>query len=265
MTVFAVATTLAFTLYALQLKPDDRLAYGIPSRSAAYKTLDQCDRLFGGIEPVRLVVEWDPATPNDSPAILQAVDAAERRLAAVEEFAKPLSLLDLLRLFPGDPDDLEARMRFVALLPIRLRDRFMDLDDRRLVINTRIQDLGIARYQPIFRELRADLEALSAEHPGFQFRMTGDAVIRGKRLNQIVLDLTNSLGVAAVIILVVMGVTYRSLRIGLITIIPNVFPLAVTAVLLLWTGRALELASVLRLHGLLGNRGQRHDSFSDAL
>jgi len=50
--------------------------------------------------------------------------------------------------------------------------------------------------------------------------------------------------VAAGIILVVMGLAYRSLRIGLISVIPNLFPLAVTASLLVLLGRPLEITSV---------------------
>jgi predicted RND superfamily exporter protein len=71
-------------------------------------------------------------------------------------------------------------------------------------------------------------------------------------LYQIVVDLATSLGTAAVIILVVMALAYRSLRIGLITVVPNMFPLAVTATFLALTGRPLDIASVCSFTVCLG-------------
>ena len=250
--LFAVVLTGALTWVAFRLRPDDRLAYGIPGSSTAYQTLAECDRRFGGIEPVRLVVQWDASVPEDSPRILEAVQDAEALLRQARDFGRPLSIADVLAVFPGDPHDPAGHMRFLDLLPLELRDAFYDREGRRTIINTRVQDLGIARYQPVFRDLRGQLDQLMLKHPDMQFRLTGDAVIRGKRLYQIVIDLTNSLGTAAVIILLVVGLAYRSLRIGLAAMIPNLFPLVVTAALLVWTGHALEIASVCAFTVCLG-------------
>ena len=74
--------------------------------------------------------------------------------------------------------------------------------------------------------------------------LEGDAIWRWRNLYQIVVDLASSLGTAAVIIFVVLGMAYRSVRIGLISIFPNVFPLAVTGTWLVLNGYNLELVSV---------------------
>lgn len=61
---------------------------------------------------------------------------------------------------------------------------------------------------------------------------------------QIVVDLVSSLGSAALIIFGVLGIAYRSVRLGLISVLPNVFPLAVAAAFMAWTGQSLEVVSV---------------------
>ena len=69
-------------------------------------------------------------------------------------------------------------------------------------------------------------------------------VVEGQEIFQIVYDLATSLSTAGVVIFLVMSLAYRSLRIGLISIIPNVLPLAVTAMVLLLFGYPLSLTSV---------------------
>ena len=62
--------------------------------------------------------------------------------------------------------------------------------------------------------------------------------------DRIVVDLAKSLGSASVIIFVVLACVYRSMRIGLISIIPNVFPLVFTAAYLALAGYNLEIVMV---------------------
>lgn len=101
---------------------------------------------------------------------------------------------------------------------------------RRAVVAARVQDRGIAVYKPVFERVDAALEKL--EVPGLQIEMTGDPIIWGRYLDRMVTDLLKSLALASAIILVVMGLVYRSVRIGLIAIVPNLFPVAATGAML---------------------------------
>jgi len=67
-----------------------------------------------------------------------------------------------------------------------------------------------------------------------------------------VVDLAVSLGTASLIIFVVLAVVYRSLRLGLISIIPNFFPLAITGTVLWVFGQSLEIVSVCAFTVCLG-------------
>ncbi|MDA0590239.1 MAG: efflux RND transporter permease subunit [Planctomycetota bacterium] len=67
---------------------------------------------------------------------------------------------------------------------------------------------------------------------------------RTKVVQRVVRELFHSLALAAVIIFLVITVTFRSLRIGLLSIIPNVFPLAATASLrAFFFGTSLDISS----------------------
>jgi hypothetical protein len=74
--------------------------------------------------------------------------------------------------------------------------------------------------------------------------MQGDAIWRWQNLFKVVSDLTSSLGSAAVVIFGVMAIAYRSLRLGLIAVIPNLLPLLTAAAYMVFTNQPLEIVSV---------------------
>lgn len=239
-----IAITLVLGLNALRLRPDSRLANSMPASSPAYRTLARCDELFGGIEFVQAVVHWPESLAADSPLILDAVHEVEQLVESEPLLRHPLSIRNMLDTFPGDPADRATRMTFVSLIPSGLRQFFLRTDSDEAPIVLRIQDRGIAVYEPVFRRLEERMQQLEERFPGFEFQFRGDAVRRSRDLFQIVVDLSTSLITAAVIILIVLTAVYRSWRIGLISVIPNMFPLAVTASVLYFTGQPINIASV---------------------
>jgi len=104
----------------------------------------------------------------------------------------------------------------------------------------------------VFERVKAQLEALEQEFPGFEANLGGGAVSRWENLYQIVVDLLVSLGSAMVIIFIVLGLVFRSLTIGLISIVPNLFPLALAGVYLVFVGQALEIVTVCAFTVCLG-------------
>jgi predicted RND superfamily exporter protein len=82
------------------------------------------------------------------------------------------------------------------------------------------------------------------ENADLTFDLQGDAIWRWRNLYKIVTDLTASLGSAAIVIFFVLALAYRSLRLGLIAIIPNMLPLLAAASFMTLTGQSLEIVSV---------------------
>lgn len=250
--ILAILCTLVLAGISAQLRPDDRMKDSQPTGSEAYRALTLCDQALGGIETVRVIIEW----PEDefeagSSDILPAIAAVERILDDEELMRHPLSILNILAAFPGD-QAVTTRLPFIELLPEDVRGSYFNTDARQALVTVRIQDLGIARYEPVFRRVEERLSELKESYPGYEFRLTGNPVTRGRDLYGIVVDLATSVGAASGIIFVVMTIVYRSLRIGLITVIPNMFPLVVTATMMVLLGHPLEIASVCSFTVCLG-------------
>jgi hypothetical protein len=61
-----------------------------------------------------------------------------------------------------------------------------------------------------------------------------------------------SLGTASIVIFAVLGLAFRSVRIGLISVVPNMFPLAVAGAYLVASGQNLEIVMVCAFTCCLG-------------
>ncbi len=220
-----------------QLRPDEKMSSYQPETSEAFQALHHCDEAFGGLDFIQVRVKWDDSVDLASGDVVSVVAKVDALLAEEELLSPSLSLAKLLASFPGD-SPIEDRMAFVALMPDDLKRFFIREDAQLALVSTRVQDLGIAVYQPVFARLDERLALLQAEHAGFEFDLAGVPIRRGRDLFRIVWDLVASLGTASLVILAVMTIAFRSWRIGLVTILPNTLPLAVTGAILYAMGEA---------------------------
>lgn len=249
--VLSVAATLGLFACCLTLTPDQRRSDGLPENAEATIALHHMDKAFGGLEFSDVTVEWSNAVPSDSAEVLLVVAAVDDLLRSEEMIGHPLSIRSLIDAQPGSGPPQE-RMSLLELLPPPLKRAFFTPEQNRADVTFRVQDLGIAAYGPVFQRIETGLAAIQEQHPEFRLKLKGDAVWRWRNLYQVVVDLAKSLGTASIIIFIVLSIVYRSVRLGLISIIPNMFPLVLTGAYLALTGYNLEIVMVLNFTVCLG-------------
>lgn len=253
-TAFSVAgivITLLLFGVSTTLKPDQRQQDDLPAAAEATQALQHMDGAFGGLEFSRVDVRWSDAVASDDAEVLVTVAAVDKLLKAEPLIGNPLSIRNLIDAQPGSGPP-EERMTMVELLPPPLKRAFFTPENNYAQVNFRVQDLGIATYGPVFERLNEQLASLKIQHPEFDFELRGNAVWRWKNLYQVVVDLARSLGAASLIIFFVLSVVYRSIRIGLISLIPNLFPLVLTGAYLAVAGYNLEIVMVCSFTVCLG-------------
>lgn len=105
---------------------------------------------------------------------------------------------------------------------------FMTADETRARILLKVRDVGTRRLRALDERLAAELAATFPPESGIQASLTGDAYVNTLAMNGVIRDLRSSLLSAAAVIFAIIAVGFRSLRIGLISAIPNVTPLLCT-------------------------------------
>ena len=251
MAILGIAVTVMLCAISLQLRPDETRSDSMPEGSEAAVGIQFLDRALGGLEFAYVDLSWTDEVDAQSPEILDVLEQIDEVIRQEELIGNPLSILDLLKSLPGD-GPVRNRMSLLELMPPPLKRAFYTPERRSAKVSFRVQDLGIAAYGPVFERVQQGVEEISKANPKFTIELSGSAVWRWENLYKIVMDLTTSLGTAIVIIFVVLTFVYRSLRMGLISLLPNLFPLAVTGSFLVFVGQSLEMVTVCAFTVCLG-------------
>ncbi len=238
-----IAVTVLCAGIATQLRPDERRSSFLPESAEATKALHQMDRALGGLEFSEVQIRWSPQVSSDSAEVLQVVAQVDDLLKTEPLIGTPISLRSLLDALPGD-SPTEERASMIELLPPPLKRAFYKPEDQFATVTFRVVDIGIAQYSVVFQRVEEGLQQIVKDHPEFTLELTGSAIWRWKDLYRIAVDLGSSLGSETFIIICVLGFVFRSVRIGLIALIPNIFPLVLCASWMVFTNQPLEIVTV---------------------
>ena len=239
----ACGLTLALAAIGSGLDADNRIVDSLPASAPASRALTHVDAEFGGAMGIDVVVRWPADVDWRDPAVLAAVEAVETVLRGEAGISKPISLSTVTGSLPP-----RARRRIDAAAVSDL----VSPDERLALVRARVPDLGSRKLEAIYDRVDTALADLERGHPGWGFRLAGMSVVSARNIRQLVSDLGSSLLVEVLVIGCILAVAFRSPLAGVVSLIPNVFPLAVIAALLVLTGRSLDPATVIVFNVCLG-------------
>jgi predicted RND superfamily exporter protein len=251
-TVLGTVASFALLGPTLCLHPDIQFSEAIPSDSETAYAMQRCDEAFGGALQPMIVVEWPEGQTLRSPQVLQVVDEVHRLIGRQPHLARATSVLDVLSVLPGSTSDLGSRVGQLRRVPPKHLQRLVRQDRRRLIVRSRVPNTGAAVLAPVFADVDRGLAELQHRYPGFSLHLTGTVVVAARNLRGMIEDIRASLSTAVIVIFVVMSWGFRSLRLGVISVIPNMFPLVFVGGLLAAVGEPLRITSVMTFNICLG-------------
>lgn len=244
-TVFGLSMlgTAGMLALAAGLRVDTTLLEGFPERDPVHVQTRMIEDELNGVLPMEVSLTSATEGRFDDPEVLNAIDEVRVWLEAQDHVLGTRSYSDLLReawaAYTGDPGKREtpfANRAQVAQLASLLEggrpnplEPFVSADRRHLRLNVQLRDDGSVATLALAEQLAARLgEALD----GFEdltIELSGDAYSGSLGLDSLIRDMSSSLALALVLIFGAMTLLFRSLRIGLISVLPNVIPLVGTA------------------------------------
>ena len=241
--VLACSLTAALAFVGSGLDADTRIIDSLPSGAPASQALARVDAEFGGVMGVDVVVEWPADVDWRDPAVLDALALAEAAVGREDGISRTISLSTVAA---GMPPRVRRRLDV---------DSVSDLvapESRMALVRARVADLGSRRLEEIYDRVDASLARLEQDRPGWRFRLAGMSVVSARNIRQLVRDLGSSLVVEVLVIGCILAVAFRSPLAGIVSMLPNIFPLVVIAALLVITGRSLDPATVIVFNVCLG-------------
>jgi hypothetical protein len=237
------AATLLLAVVGSGLDADNRVIDSLPRDAAAARTLAGVDRDFGGVMGVDIVVRWpEPLDWRDAP-VLAALDEVHATLDRSGSITRAISLATVAGPLPE-----RARQRLDAA---GFRD-LVDPETRMAIVRARVGDLGSRALDGLYGRLDGELAALAEARPGWTFELAGMSVVSARNIRHLVRDLGSSLVLEVAVIGIILALAFRSPLAGIVSLVPNLFPLAVLAAALVATGRALDPATVIVVNVCLG-------------
>ena len=241
--VVACSLTAALAFIGSGLDADTRIIDSLPSGAPASQALARVDAEFGGVMGVDVVVEWPADVDWRDPAVLDALALAE---AAVGREAGISRTISLSTVAAGMPPRVRRRLDVDSVSDL------VSPESRMALVRARVADLGSRRLEEIYDRVDASLARLEQDRPGWRFRLAGMSVVSARNIRQLVRDLGSSLVVEVLVIGCILAVAFRSPLAGIVSMLPNIFPLVVIAALLVITGRSLDPATVIVFNVCLG-------------
>jgi predicted RND superfamily exporter protein len=237
------AATLLLAAVASRLDADNRVADSLPRGAAASRALVTVDREFGGVMGADVVIRWPEGLGWLDPPVLESLEQVHAVLERSGGITRAMSLATVAGTLPE-----RAKRRLDAA-------DFSDLVDeasRMAIVRARVGDLGSRKLEGIYDRIDDGLARLAADRPGWSFELTGMSVVSARNIRQLVRDLGSSLLLEVAVIGGILALAFRSPLAGIVSLVPNVFPLAVIGALLVALGRSLDPATVIVFNVCLG-------------
>lgn len=187
-----------------------------------------------------------------TPAKMEQVEAVHRYLDALPETGKVLSLATTLevarRLQEGQPLDGMAMALLFNEAPENLQEilikPYVSVENNETRFALRIEDSmkGLRRNR-LLKTIRQDLQEKLNLEPG-QFRLAGMMVLYNNMLQSLFDSQILTLGITVGALMLMFMILFRSLRIALIAIFPNVLSIGMVLGFMGWTGIPLDLMTI---------------------
>jgi uncharacterized protein len=252
----------------------------LPKSDKIYTDLRFFENNFNGVMPLEIVVDTKEkrgVTRHFNNLI--RIDSLSQFLSNLKDVGRPLSITDGLKFakqafFDGDSNnysmpselDLPALSRYLSFRrdsnrnaqhPVdknsfeKLASGFMDSSFQKARISVSMKDVGSKRLPVILDSITVRVNQLFAKDK-YNVQLTGTSVTFLEGSRYIIDGLKDSILWAFLLIALCMFYLFRSARILVCSLIPNIIPLLITAGIMGWVGIPLKPSTVLVFSVALG-------------
>ncbi len=242
--VLSLLVASGFAMLASQVEIDTTLLEVFQEEHPTYKTTQLVEQRMGGFLPIEISLESEDLDRFKDPEIYRRIARVQQFAADQPEVLSTQSIVDFHQsaraALLGDPAEREKmpesreQVEQLHLLIAGAPDepagvnRFVTSDFRNARLLLRVSDVGAKAQLKLAKRLEARLDEAFGDVATVDYRLTGDAYVASVALDSFIRDLFYSLLVAFGIIFLMMTVVFRSLKLGLISMLPNTIPLVMT-------------------------------------
>ncbi|MEM8609508.1 MAG: efflux RND transporter permease subunit [Myxococcota bacterium] len=255
--------TAAFTAgagyVASQITVDHALLDQFDETDPVYTTTVLIEEKLDGVRPLELVLVSDDDGHFADPKMIQKIQAIRDWAALRPEIIRTLSYGDMLResyaLLADDPsvrsEEFKSPKQVQGLVTMMSQrkpsplDAWLTEDGEKARVQFKLRDVGAQATMAFLDDLEKEIQQVLSDEKSVDYSFTGEAYTGSRGQAAVVSDLLGSLLVAIVVIFLLLAFFFRSVRLGLLSIPPNLIPLVATMAYMVWREIPLNVSTVI--------------------
>jgi len=219
------------------------------------------EKNFGGVMPFEISVDTKKKNGAFSQSTLVKIDKLQKIINQSPEFSKPLSVVELLKFsrqayYDGDsskyalPSSMESNF-IMSYLPKEaekeknnLLSSYLDSTRQITRISYQMADVGTKKMEELLVKILPQVDSIfDAEK--YDVHVTGNSVVYAMGTNFLIKNLFESVIIAIILISLLMALLFSSFKMILVSMIPNIIPLLITAAIMGFTGIPLKPSTLI--------------------
>jgi len=255
-----------------QIKANGFVVDDLPSKDPLLVDLHYFEKNYGGVLPFEIVIntkETNGLLKNNAKALYK-INKAQKMLSTYKELARPISVVEIIKFMyqsykGGEPkfykmpsaSDLKQLSDYVKEDKEKENQlkSFIDSTRQYTRISAQMADLGSIQTKKLIAELKPRIDSIfnydneekkwQPENEKYDLKLTGNSLIFLRGSEFLVTNLIESVELAIILIAVFMLTLFTSFRMILISIIPSLVALVITAGLMGFFGIPLKPSTIL--------------------
>jgi len=241
------------------IKISGSLIEDMPKKTEFFKSIRFFEKEYKGIMPLEILIDTKRKKGVMKLATLKRMNELQEYIEEFPEFSKSLSVVDLVKYskqayYNGNPEYYQLpnsqersfilRYAKSSAQDTNLLKSYVDSTGQFARITTFMKDTGTERFDRIEEDLKAKALKIFPQDR-YTVSFTGKALLFQKGTKYLVKNLIISLSLAILLIALFMAWMFRSFRMILVSLIPNLLPLIITAGLMGFLGVPIKPSTIL--------------------
>ncbi len=241
------------------IKISGSLIEDMPKNTGFFEDIRFFEKEYEGIMPLEIMVDTKKKKGVMSLSTLKRIDELQDHIKEIPEFAKPLSVVELVKYskqayYNGNPEYYQLpnsqEKNFIlsyaksSNTDTNLLNSYVDSTGQFARITTFMKDTEPDRFGRIEEDLHREIDKVFPPER-YDVSVTGKALVFQKGTHYLVNNLILSLSLAIFLIALFMAWMFRSFKMILISLIPNLLPLIITAGVMGFVGVPIKPSTIL--------------------
>ena len=242
-----------------QIETTGSLLEDMPKSAEFFKDIEFYEKEFNGVMPLEILVNTKRKKGVLKRSTLKRMNELELLIEDIPELSKPISIVGLVKYakqayYNGNPKyyQLPTAQENTFILSyaknttndVSLLKNYVDSTGQYARITTFMKNAEIEKMERIEEQLKEKIAKIFPEDK-YEVTLTGKAYLFQKGTRFLIRNLILSLALAIVLISLFMAYMFRSFRMIIISLIPNLLPLLITAGMMGYLGVPIKPSTIL--------------------